>query len=67
MDEVRIPPNGDPFTSVYRPTEGGEDHHPHACANGLVFLTYTVHDEEIGDEVEKIEALPCRRCAEEAR
>jgi hypothetical protein len=30
-----------------------------------VFLTYTVHDEAVGEEVEKIEAVPCRRCVEE--
>jgi hypothetical protein len=33
----------------------------------LVFLTYTVFDDEVEDEVEKIEAIPCRRCAEEAK
>jgi hypothetical protein len=54
-------------SSVFRPTEDGEDTHPHACYDGLVFLTYTTFDEEVGDEVEKIEAIPCRRCAEEAR
>jgi len=31
----------------------------------LVFLTYTVFDEEVGEEVERIEAVPCRRCEEE--
>jgi hypothetical protein len=30
-----------------------------------VFLTYTVFDDEVGDEVEKIEAVPCHRCTEE--
>jgi len=25
-------------------------------------MTYTAHDEEIGEEVEKIEVVPCRRC-----
>jgi hypothetical protein len=54
-------------SSVFRPTETGEDTHPHACTDGLVFLTYTAFDLEIGDEVEKIEAIPCRRCADEAR
>jgi hypothetical protein len=44
-------------TSVFRPTQG-EDTHPHACTNGLVFLTYTVFDKEVGDEVERIEARP---------
>ena len=51
-------------SSVYRPTEG-EDTHPHACLGGFVFLTYTAFDEAVGDEVERIEALPCRRCSEE--
>jgi len=41
--------------------------HPHACLNGYVYLGYTVFDEEMGEEVERVEALPCRRCAEEAR
>ena len=53
--------------SVFRSEHDGEDTHPHACTCGLVFLTYTVHDEEIGDEVERLDVVPCRRCAEEAR
>jgi len=51
-------------SSVYRPERADEDTHPHACTEGLVFLAYTVFDEEIGDEVERIEAVPCRRCAD---
>jgi len=27
-------------------------------------LTYTVFDEEIGDEVERLEVVPCRRCVD---
>lgn len=55
-------------TTVFRPTEVGEDHHPHACSgDGLVFLTYMIHDDELGEEVERLEVVPCRRCAEEAR
>ena len=46
-------------SSVHR----DQDHHPHACYDGLVFLTYTTYDEEVGDEVERIESVPCRRCA----
>jgi hypothetical protein len=38
--------------------------HPHACLNGYIYLGYTAFDEEKGEEVERIEALPCRRCAE---
>jgi hypothetical protein len=34
--------------------------------NGYVYLGYTAIDEETGDEVERAEALPCRRCAEDA-
>jgi hypothetical protein len=49
---------------VHRPEQPGEDTHPHACWHGLVFLTYTVHDDELGEEVEETEAVPCRRCAE---
>jgi len=51
-------------SSVFRPTEDSEDTHPHACTNGLVFLTYTAYDEELGDEVERLEVVPCRRCVE---
>jgi hypothetical protein len=51
-------------SSVYRDQD--EDHHPHACYEGVVYMTYTVHDESVGAEVEKIEAIPCRRCADNA-
>jgi hypothetical protein len=37
---------------------------PHACTDGLVFLTYTVFEEAVGEEVERLEVVPCRRCAE---
>jgi hypothetical protein len=30
-----------------------------------VFLTYMAWDKEIGDEVERIDVVPCRRCAAE--
>jgi hypothetical protein len=53
-------------STVYRPTAEERDTHRHACSNGLVFLTYTAFDEEVGDEVERIEVMPCRRCAEVA-
>jgi Pyruvate/2-oxoacid:ferredoxin oxidoreductase delta subunit len=44
-----------------------EQDHPHACLNCYVYLGYTAIDEETGEEVERVEALPCRRCAEETR
>ena len=50
---------GDPFAAA-----GLAEDHPHACMDGWVFLGYTVFDEEAGEEVERVETLPCRRCAE---
>jgi hypothetical protein len=35
---------------------------PHACTDGLVFLTYTVFEEAVGEEVERLDVVPCRRC-----
>ena len=49
-------------TSIHR--DPAKDTHPHACVDGLVYLGFTVYDAEIGDEVEKLEVVPCRRCAE---
>jgi hypothetical protein len=51
-------------SSVFRPSEGSEDHHPHTCTDGLVFLTYTVFDEAVGEEVERLAVVPCRRCTD---
>jgi hypothetical protein len=42
-------------SSVFRPTPTEQDTHPHACTEGVV---------EIGDEVERLEVVPCRRCAD---
>jgi hypothetical protein len=55
-------------SSVFRPSDRspGEETHPHACTDGLVFLTYTVYDEDLGDEVERLEVVPCRRCSSAA-
>jgi hypothetical protein len=47
-------------SSVWREQE--KDHHPHACYGGIVYLTYTVFDEAVGEEVERIEVIPSRRC-----
>jgi hypothetical protein len=51
-------------SSVFRPSEPSEDTHPRACTDGLVFLIYTAYDEAVGDEVERLEVVPCRRCAD---
>ncbi len=39
--------------------------HPHCCLNGVIYLGYTYTGED-GDEIEAYEAVPCRRCAEQA-
>jgi hypothetical protein len=62
VDKHTISPAGDPFHAASH-----DQNHPHACLNGYVYLGYTAADEETGEEVERTEALPCRRCAEEAR
>jgi hypothetical protein len=54
-------------TKVFRPERATDDPHAmHACSDGFVFMTYMAFDEEIGDEAEFLEVVPCRRCAEEA-
>ena len=35
-----------------------------ALITGVVYLAYTVFDECVGEEVQRIEAIPCCRCAE---
>jgi hypothetical protein len=37
---------------------------PHACYEGVVYIGHLVEDDS-GEEVEVIEAVPCRRCAAE--
>ena len=61
MDEHTISPAGDPFHAA---PHHDQDERPHACTDGLVYLGYTAVDEETGEELERLEALPCRRCAE---
>jgi hypothetical protein len=39
---------------------------PHGCMNGFVFIGHMAVDPETGEEVEIVEAIPCRRCASEA-
>jgi hypothetical protein len=36
---------------------------PHACYEGVVYIGHLVVADG-GEEVERVEALPCRRCAE---
>jgi hypothetical protein len=44
------------------PTE--EQDHPYACLNGYIDGGVADVDEETGEELERVEALPYRRCAD---
>jgi hypothetical protein len=35
---------------------------PHACYQGVVYIGRVVEDPGTGEEVEVIEAVPCRKC-----
>ncbi len=59
MDTTRIHDHDDTLDAHY---SGLERLRPHACMDGYVFIGHLV--EEDGEEVEVIEAVPCRRCAE---
>jgi hypothetical protein len=60
VDEYTVSPAGDPFYAAPH-----DQDHPHACLDGYVFLEYTAFDEKSGEEVERVEALPCRRCLDD--
>src|SRR5215212_116234 len=40
---------------------------PHACYQGVVFIGHVVEDPGSGEEVEVIEAVPCRKCTDDSR
>ena len=41
-----------------------QDERPHACYEGAVYIGHLVEDPGTGEEVEVVEAVPCRRCAD---
>jgi len=42
-----------------------EEHdHPHPCTGGVVYIGHLVEDPGTGEEVEVIEAVRCRCCAD---
>ena len=47
-------------------THDHQDERPHVCTDGVVYIGHLVEDPGSGEETEVIEAVPCRRCAEEA-
>ena len=51
-------PTQDHDDTVEAHYSGLERLRPHACTDGLVFLTYTVFDEAVGEEVERLEVVP---------
>jgi hypothetical protein len=59
VDTKSIPPAGDPFHAAPH-----DQDHPHACNDGVVYIGHLVEDPGTGNEVEVIEAVPCRRCAD---
>lgn len=66
MDTTRITPAGDPFYAASqgsRRTDQDPDH-PHYCYAGWVYLGRIAELLE-GEEEVVIEAVPCRRCADE--
>jgi hypothetical protein len=42
-----------------------DQEHPHACNDGVVYIGRLVEDPGTGEEAEVVEAVPCRRCAED--
>jgi hypothetical protein len=59
VDEVRIPPAGDPFYAASRRTDEQE---PCSCYSGYHYIGHLVEGED-GEDVEVYEAVPCRRCS----
>ena len=55
-----ISPAGDPFTAA--PRHDDQDH-PHACLEGVVYISHLVEDPGTGEEVEEFALYLCRRCA----
>jgi hypothetical protein len=44
------------------PAKLDEEHECFACYEGVVYIGHMVESEADGDEVEVLEAVPCRRC-----
>ncbi len=44
------------------PAPPSTDEPPHACLEGVVYIGHLVED-DTGEEVEVVEAVPCRRCS----
>jgi len=68
MATTRVHPHDDTIEAHYSGLERLEATHgtphgtPHGCYRGLVFIGHMI--EEGGEDVEVVEAVPCRRCAD---
>ena len=58
MDTTRVHDDSEALDAHYSCLE-----RPHACMGGYVYIGHMIAD-ECGEEVEVVEAVPCRRCAE---
>jgi hypothetical protein len=63
VDEIRIPVAGDPFYAASRRylRHDQKERGCPVCYEGVVYLGELVAGED-GEEVEQIEAVPCKRC-----
>ena len=63
IHEESSAPNAQPSTE--EPSRHDQDERPHACIDGWVYLGRMVKSEhDLDGEVEVIEAVRCRRCAD---
>jgi hypothetical protein len=62
VDTDRVHPHDHDHDTVEAHYASLERLRPHACTNGWVFVGHVVEVED--EEVEVIEAVPCRRCAQ---
>jgi hypothetical protein len=67
VDTNRIQDHDDTIEAHYSGLERLEAPHgmPHGCYRGLVYIGHMIEDED-GEEVEVIESVPCKRCADRA-
>ncbi len=49
--------------TIAQPAHPSTDEHPHACYEGVVYIGHMVAGDD-GEEVEVVEAIPCRKCAD---
>jgi hypothetical protein len=50
-------------TESSAPAHPSTDESPHACYDGVVYIGHLVEHPGTGEQVEVLEAVPCRRCA----